>query len=355
MQQQITPRHVLAKHFFRVIVAKMGSSNDIQTALEQWATQNFDSATKITNLKRLSGGASQETWSFDAEGAGKNVELILRRAPGGVPRARNSEAISLGSEALLLKSAADQNVPVPAVLGVSESGSDLGEAFIMDRIPGETIARRILRDSQYQAALGPMAIQCGEALAGIHRVPLDALPELPESGGLDQVAKYEGIYRAFDLPRPVFELSLAWLKSNAPTPLAPVLVHGDFRLGNLIVDEGGLRAVLDWELAHIGDPREDIGYICVNAWRFGHSEKRVGGFGQLQDLLTAYANAGGQQFTEAEVDWWEMLGTLKWGIMCMIMYEAYRSGADPSVERAAIGRRVSENEIDLLNLLSTKR
>jgi len=221
----------------------------------------------------------------------------------------------------------------------------------MHRIEGETIGRKILRDEAYKSALPLLAAQCGEALAGIHAVDLATLPDLPRSNGADQIRKYEDIYRNFDLPRPVFELAFSWLKANEPTAHAPVLVHGDFRLGNLIVDSNGLASVLDWELAHIGDPREDIAWICVNSWRFGQIEHRVGGFGELEEMLDAYAAAGGARFEAREIDWWETLGSLKWGIMCMIMYEAFRSGGDPSVERAAIGRRVSETEIDLLNLL----
>jgi len=118
-----------------------------------------------------------------------------------------------------------------------------------------------------------------------------------------------------------------------------------------MVNQSGLCAVLDWELAHLGDPREDIGWICVNSWRFGQREKRVGGLGDLEVFLNAYKDAGGQAFTPSEIDWWEMLGTLKWGIMCMIMYQTYKTGADVSVEKAAIGRRVSETEIDLILLL----
>ena len=242
-------------------------------------------------------------------------------------------------------------VPVPGVLGVFEPGSDVGEAFIMHRIEGETLGRKILRDEAYKAARPVLSKQCGEALAGIHAVDIDTLPELPRSDGADQIKKYENIYRTFDLPRPVFELAFAWLKANEPAPQPPVLVHGDFRLGNLIVDEQGLASVLDWELSHIGDPREDIAWICVNSWRFGQIAHRVGGFGELDELLDAYAAAGGTRFDAREIDWWETMGSLKWGIMCMIMYEAFRSGGDPSVERAAIGRRVSETEIDLLNLL----
>lgn len=345
----------LAGPFFPVIVAKMGNAEQIATALDSWAKLKFGSTAAVTGLKRLSGGASQETWAFAVTGTGPDRPMILRRAPGGVSKARSSEAIGLSMEADLLTRAASAGVPVPPVLGVSEAGTDLGQAFIMDRISGETIGRKILRDEEFAGARKVLARQCGEALAGIHSIPADALPDLPVSDGLSQLAKYELIYRAFDLPRPVFELAIAWLKANAPEPLPSVLVHGDFRLGNLMISEEGLASVLDWELAHIGDPREDIAWVCVNSWRFGHADKRVGGFGDLPDLLDAYAAAGGGKFSPRDIDWWEMLGSLKWGIMCMIMYEAYRSGADPSVERAAIGRRVSETEIDLVYLLEGVR
>tara|TARA_R110001599_G_scaffold45534_1_gene134500 strand:- start:2077 stop:3078 length:1002 start_codon:yes stop_codon:yes gene_type:complete len=329
----------------------MGSTDQIERALESWARRDFGDSARIAALKRLSGGASQETWAFEVVQGATNHRLILRRVPGGESVARSSEAITLGIESALLGCAELAGVPVPGVLGVFEPGSDLGESFVMHRIEGETIGRKILRDQAYNAARPLLAKQCGEALAGIHAVDLTTLPDLPRSNGADQIRKYEDIYRNFDLPRPVFELAFSWLKANEPTGQAAVLVHGDFRLGNLIVDEHGLASVLDWELAHIGDPREDIAWICVNSWRFGQIENRVGGFGNLDELLDAYAVAGGTRFEAREIDWWETLGSLKWGIMCMIMYEAFRSGGDPSVERAAIGRRVSETEIDLLNLL----
>lgn len=345
----------LARPFFPVIVAKMGSTEQITSALQAWATVKFGPGVSVIDLKRLSGGASQETWAFGVTGNGHDRALILRRAPGGVSNARSSEAIGLAVEATLLSHAAEAGVPVPPVLGVSEAGTTLGQAFIMDRISGETLGRKILRDEEFAEARNVLSRQCGEALARIHSIPTDGLPELPVSDGLSQLAKYEAIYRTFDLPRPVFELAISWLKDNAPQPQPVVLVHGDFRLGNLMVAAEGLTSVLDWELAHIGDPREDIAWLCVNSWRFGHADKRVGGFGDLPDLLDAYAEAGGARFSPRDIDWWEMLGSLKWGIMCMIMYEAFRSGADPSVERAAIGRRVSETEIDLVNLLEGVR
>lgn len=345
----------MARSFFPAIVAKMGNNEQIATALDAWAKAEFGASATVTNLKRLSGGASQETWAFDVTGAGDARPLILRRAPGGGSGVPSTGAIGLAMEAELLKRAQDAGVPVPPVPGTFDGSGALGQAFVMERISGETIGRKILRDDQFAEARKHLARQCGEALARIHSIPTDTLPELPVSDGLSQLKKYEATYRAFDLPRPVFELAISWLKANAPEPAPVVPVHGDFRLGNLMISPDGLASVLDWELAHVGDPREDIAWLCVNSWRFGHADKRVGGFGDLPDLLDAYAEAGGGRFTPRDIDWWEMMGSLKWGIMCMVMYEAYRSGADPSVERAAIGRRVSETEIDLVNLLEGSR
>nr|WP_233343092.1 phosphotransferase family protein [Hyphomonas sp. Mor2] len=296
----------------------------------------------------MSGGASQETWAL----SGGEHAAILRRAPGGTSKARSSAAIGLPAEAKLISAAEQVGVPVPRVLHVLGEDDEIGDGFLMSLVQGETIARPILRNEEFANARGNLAGQCGSALADIHKIPLDTAPrELQSSDGLAQIAQYEEIYCSFEAPRPVFELALQWLKGHAPAAMGPVLVHGDFRLGNLMIDETGLVAVLDWELAHVGDPREDIAWLCVNSWRFGQTENRVGGFGHLDDLLDAYNEKAGTEIVPRDIDWWEMLGSLKWGIMCMIMYEAFRSGADASVERAAIGRRVSETEIDLINLL----
>lgn len=328
----------------------MGNNSDFETGLRTLFTRVFGESQPLETFRRLSGGASQETWAL----SGSGQSAILRRAPGGTSMARSSAAIGLPAEAKLISAAGHTGVPVPAVLHVLSPDDGLGDGFLMSRVVGETIARPILRNDEFAGARAVLAGQCGAALADIHSLSLDGLPnELQQSGGLEQIAQYEEIYRGFDVPRPVFELAIQWLKANAPEPLDAVLVHGDFRLGNLMIDEQGLVAVLDWELAHLGDPREDIAWLCVNSWRFGQSHNRVGGFGQIEDLLNAYNAKRATNFTAKEIDWWEMLGTLKWGIMCMIMYEAFRSGAYPSVERAAIGRRVSETEIDLVNLLET--
>ncbi len=169
-----------------------------------------------------------------------------------------------------------------------------------------------------------------------------------------EIGDLEREYRGFDWPRPVFELALRWLAEHDPGPSREItLVHGDFRHGNLIIGPDGVRAVLDWELAHLGDPMEDLGWICVNSWRFGEIDKPVGGFGSREDLFAGYEEAG-RKVDPDRVMFWEVMGTLRWGVMCCGMMQRFRTGPDHSMERAMIGRRSSETEIDLLALAGSE-
>jgi len=295
----------------------------------------------VSGLRRLSGGASQETWAFEAGGK----PLILRRSPGGF--SMSGDAIGLEKEAALIRAASVQGAPVPPVVHVCTPADGLGEAYVMGRVEGETLGRRIVRDEAFAAVRPTLARRCGEVLAAIHSTPLEGLPQLPVSDAARELEKYEAIYRDIGDRRPIFEAAFRWLKDRAPPLETPVLVHGDFRNGNLMIHpQAGLAAVLDWELAHLGDPAEDLGWICVNSWRFG-GDKPVGGFGDYEELMAGY---GGGVSLE-RVLYWQTLGPLKWGVMCLIMYTAYATGADASVERAMIGRRTSETEIDLIALL----
>jgi aminoglycoside phosphotransferase (APT) family kinase protein len=156
---------------------------------------------------------------------------------------------------------------------------------------------------------------------------------------------------AFEESSPALELGLAWLERNRPEPEGDVVVHGDFRLGNLIIGEDGVRAVLDWELVHRGDPFEDLGYLCVRAWRFG-AEHPVGGFGTYDDLFRGYERVSGCPVDPARVRWWEVFGTVWWGGACMQQAARHLSGSERSVELAAIGRRVWEQEYDVLLALA---
>ena len=311
-------------------------------------------ATGVVGAAKLSGGASQETWSFDIVHPDGNIGAILRRAPQGYGAAP-TRAAGLNAEAMLMQLAYDAGLPSPRVLHVLQPQDELGTGFIMARVEGETIARKILRDDQFAQARPKLARQLGQVLAGIHGLALAQLPELRRMTATREIAELERDYHSFDWPRPVFELALRWLRDRDPGPPPEVtLVHGDFRHGNLIIGPDGVRAVLDWELAHTGDPMEDLGWICVNSWRFGEIDKPVGGFGSREELFAGY-EAAGHSVDPDRVKFWEVMGTLRWGVMCCGMMQRFRSGPDHSMERAMIGRRSSETEIDLLRLLAPRR
>jgi aminoglycoside phosphotransferase (APT) family kinase protein len=325
----------------------------MQDELGRCVASWYPGATGITGPAKLSGGASQETWSFDIVHPSGKAGAILRRAPPGYGAAPG-RAAGLDAEAVLMQLAHDAGLPSPKVMHVLQPRDNLGTGFIMQRVEGETIARKILRDEQFAKARPLLARQLGHAAAGIHALEQAKLPKLRTSIASTEIADLEREYRSFNWPRPVFELALRWLRERDPgPPQETTLVHGDFRHGNLIIGPDGLRAVLDWELAHLGDPMEDLGWICTNSWRFGEIDKAVGGFGSREELFAGY-EAAGRRVDPDRVMFWEVTGSLRWGVMCCGMMQRFRSGPDHSMERAMIGRRASETEIDLLRLLAPR-
>ncbi|HVS64027.1 MAG TPA: phosphotransferase family protein [Thermoanaerobaculia bacterium] len=324
---------------------------------------------RIEGLRRLSGGASQETWSFEAElldadrrnphhrdaelpGAepapNRTMPLILRRSPAG---RRSAAAVTPEVEARVQQAAADGGVPAARVRFVLEPEDGLGHGYVMDRLAGESIAPRILRDPALAQARASMARRCGEILATLHAISADGL-DLPVADGPRQIEQYRELYESFDEPRPLFDLAFRRLRDTLSAPGRIALVHGDFRNGNLLVGPDGIRAVLDWELTHRGDPMEDLGWLCGSSWRFGEVERPVGGFGALEDLFAGYEAVSGERVDRERVSAWQVFGTLKWGVMCMIQGFSHLRGEIHSVEKAAIGRRVSETEADLARLLA---
>jgi aminoglycoside phosphotransferase (APT) family kinase protein len=302
----------------------------------------------VADLHRLSGGASRETWAFDVlRDDDSPHSLILRRDPGPMI----GEA-SRATEYELVHAAQQAGVPVPTVRFLLDEDDGLGSGFVMDRVEGETIPRKLLRDDAYEGARSVMTGQCAEIAAQIHAVELSTLPKLATLGATEQIDQYRAILDGFGEPHPAFELGLRWLEQHAPEPSAPRLVHGDFRLGNFIVGPEGVRAVLDWELAHLGDPIEDLGWLCVKSWRFGNVQREVGGFGDADELLECYGQATGNAVSREQLRYWEILGTVKWGVICELQCFSHLNGQVRSVELAALGRRVAEMEWDLLELIA---
>lgn len=304
---------------------------------------------RLRACRRLSAGASAETYALDVETADGFLPLILRRSASG----RGLGAtVDKRTEALVQQTARTHRVPAPEVQFILEAPDELGEGYVMQRGEGETLPRRVLEHAGFARARAALPAQCAQALAAIHAVPTAQLPKLPALPAAAQLRQMEAMYRGSPLVSPVFELGLRWLGMRCPPDdVALCLVHGDFRTGNLLVDEHGLRLVLDWELTHLGDPMEDLGWLCANAWRFGHRQLPVGGFGDRAGFYAEYAAASGRDVDAARVHFWETFAALKWGVICILQAMMHLSGAVRSVERAAIGRRVTETELDLLDLI----
>lgn len=317
--------------------------------LEQLCDELLDRNAQVEELTRLSGGANMESWSFRYG----DLRLVLRRRPGGSNDATelddNLGAISLGAQADLIEAADRAGVTVPAVLGRLQPRHGLGEGFLMAKVEGQTLPHKILGQPEYAGAEARLTRQCARELARIHALNPTTLPaELRYQTPLELVQEQELKYRQIGSALPAFDFAFGWLKRNSPPATEPTVLHGDFRMGNLIIDSAGISAVLDWELAHLGDPAQDIAYLCTPSWRFGHYDKPVGGFDQIAALLAAYREQSGRDIEPERLQYWLIFSTLWWGMVCLAMGELWRSGGDRSLERAVIGRRVSEVETDLL-------
>ena len=260
-------------------------------------------------------------------------------------------AIKPSDEARIQKEVIKVGAPVPIILAVSKNEEELGDSYIMHFVEGESIARKILRDKEYKKALPILAYQCGEAIAKIHNVDINNFSFLPKKPAEDQLEDLYSTYQSFEQPSPVFEYAYLWLKEQDFGNFQESLVHGDFRLGNIIVNAEGLQSIIDWELAHIGNPLQDLGWVCGNSWRFGKNDKVVGGFGELEDLLEGYNSVSKLKVNKEMVRCWQVFGTFRWGVICLIQAYAHLNGTINSIEKAAIGRRVSETEIDIVDLL----
>jgi aminoglycoside phosphotransferase (APT) family kinase protein len=295
----------------------------------------------------LSGGASSATYAVDAVRGGAPWPLILQCA------ALEAGTLARSTQAALQMRAGARGVAVAPVVAVLAPDDRLGDGFVMERIEGESLAPRWLRLPEYAAAREAMTAQCAAALARLHAIPIAEVADLelaPSSPAASREALYQG-YRSYGVDVPVFDLAFAWCAERLPDEPASAVVHGDFRSGNFIVGPEGLRAVLDWELAHLGHPLMDLAWLCCGTWRFGQWRLPVGGFGRREELIAAYEAAGGRRVDRPLLAALELFASLRWGVMCLQMAHAHLSGALPSVERAAIGRRVSETEADILHIL----
>jgi len=320
----------------------------------------YGAGTKIEKLLRLSAGASRETWSFDAlKPDGTRQPLILKRDPmdrqadktfEGVPDGRL--AVDRKTEGRLIQLAGAAGAPAPTVPFFLDADERTTPGFFSHYLAGETLGRRILREEAFAKARPKLAYQIGHAAARFHGIDHGELPKMQGLPGPEELLHYRTIMDSFHSPHAGFEYGFRWLAERLELAGGRyALCHGDFRNGNIIVDKDGLAGVLDWEGAHLGNPSADLGWMCVRAWRYGYHDNMVGGFGDVEQLLDGYEAGGGGRIGLEEMHFWHVFGTLRWGVLCMILGFTHLDGDQRSVEYAAIGRRAAETEFDLLLLL----
>jgi aminoglycoside phosphotransferase (APT) family kinase protein len=329
------------------------ADDSFKEKLERVVLAHITDSKSLVSVDRLSGGASQETYRLVIETSGGEKRLALRRTPGGEYAEITPQHPGLDVEALLMQSALAVGVPEPEVYYVLQREDEVGDGFLMEWLDGEALGARIVRSPEFEAIRPKLAYECGKVLAQIHSIDLDAtglrarLWEIPPAEFVEQTWER---YRLLDTPQPMIDYVAGWLMENLPEQHETALVHNDFRNGNFMLSPDGIVAVLDWEVAHVGDPMRDLGWICTNSWRFGASDP-VGGFGQYEDLFRGYEDESGKTVDPEHVKFWEVFGSFWWSVGCLGMAEHYRSGPDKTVERPAIGRRTSECQVDCVNLL----
>jgi aminoglycoside phosphotransferase (APT) family kinase protein len=330
------------------------ANEEIAARLQSAVARHIGPPGTVHDLQRLTGGANRTTWSFDADVAGARGQFIMQisspRAGADEPNplADVSTHLTPAEDARLVTAAVKKGVPAPRVRAVLEPSDGLGDGYITERVEGETVAPRILREERFARARAVMAAQCGAILAAIHSIDLADAPFLKRMDAPALVAAQRRIADYYGFQSPALELGLRWAAEHAPAKARHTVVHGDFRLGNLIVGEEGIRLVLDWEIALSGDPMQDLGWLCVKTWRFG-GPRPVGGFGTREDLFAAYEKASGHHVDPAHVRFWEAFGSVKWALGCLQL--GTRGIEEVGVERSAIGRRVEEPLWDFLNLI----
>ncbi len=330
------------------------TSDDFASKLQAAVARHIGNPGTIHDLNRLTGGANKTTWSFDAEVDGARRPFILQLSSIGAAQQQSALAgiaphLTADEDARLMIAAVKAGVPAPRVRAILEPADGLGSGYVTERVAGEALGPRVVRDDRFAAARAMMAAQCGAILAAIHRIDRSEVPFLMYQDAAAMVAAQRRIVDAVGLRLPALELGLRWAAESLPANSRHTVVHGDFRTGNLIVSENdGVRCVLDWEIAQSGDPMQDLGWLCVKTWRFGGAHP-VGGFGAREDLFAAYEKAGGNPVDPAHVRFWEAFGSVKWAIGCLVM--SLRGTEEIGIERCAIGRRIEEPLWDFLNLI----
>ena len=329
--------------------------------LTEAAKRRFGSEAVVSGLSRLTAGASSESWRFEVQGTGQPTprQMILRRPPAEIGQSDiDSFARRLAPgrlhEAAILGILNEAGLAVPEVQFELEPADGLGTGYAMNFLDGAPLPHRILKDPDYEAARAALPGQIVDFRHHLNAIDGNRFDFLPEDFASDQIKLFEEMLDWLSLGHAGLELGLSWLRDHLPDPVTGKLVHGDYRLSNYLITPTGLNAVIDWELTHRGDPLEDLGWLCVRSWRFSRPDLAAAGLTERRSLLDSWNKVSGSQTRLRDLIFWEVLGNIKWVVLCLLQGQRYLSGSDTGIELAVIGRRVEEPVYDLIRLIEGK-
>jgi aminoglycoside phosphotransferase (APT) family kinase protein len=311
--------------------------NERRSLVTRALRSGVDPVASVESIDHVSGGNSRETWICETTLHGKAKRIVFRCDPDHWIRPREMKREICG-----LKLAAKAGVPAPRII-VSALECDIGRPYVItDFVAGTAIARRVLRDDLFERARRKFAAQSGEILARLHVSAAQADGWEP----YDPIAELHAYASNSAFPSPTLLGAVRWLEEHrppAPPKVAPV--HRDFRLGNLMIDESGIVAVLDWETSQLGDPEEDLAWLCSRSWRYGESMP-VGGIGAMNELLESYERASGRKVDLERLKWWSVFAETRWGLAATVHQRGGSAGE--AMEQAATIRRGCRQEHNVL-------
>jgi aminoglycoside phosphotransferase (APT) family kinase protein len=290
-------------------------SDDIAPRLARYLSAQLGTGVAVTGLARIPGGASRETYRFRAHYHGSERGLILRRDPPAslIETERSAEFRAYQAFHKL-------GLPVPEPIALELGTEALDRPFfVMEEIENCAVGS-ILSPDPYGEHRGKIGEQFFGTLGQIAKADPAALGLADFDGATDvtqswrhELARWEKVIDEDERePQPIARGAIRWLRANPPPPAQKIcVVHGDYRTGNFLHDtDGNIRAILDWEMAHLGDPLEDLGWALDPLWSHGDPARPAGTVDRAM-ALALWENASGLKADPKALLWWEIFASLK--------------------------------------------
>jgi aminoglycoside phosphotransferase (APT) family kinase protein len=332
------------------VAGRLHPIDDFSERLSEFVEAVIGQPVKLDDLERLAGGISRETWRFDVDMSdGREERFVLRLdRPGG----NSPDTLEREQEFQVMEAAFAAGIAVPRPRWYCLEPNILGENFlIMDYIEGISAGEAIARSPGLAEARRLLPEQMAQQLARIHALDASRIPFLSGSGASPAqaaLARIRTLIAKLGLRNPTLFYGLRWAEQHMPSTDLITVVHGDFRLGNFLVGTRGLNSILDWESCHLGDPLEDIAWACLREWRYGDGRLALGGIADREDFIRAYEAASRRTVDRKALDFWSIVGNLRWAVMCLWLSAR---GPKADIEWVKLGRHSAEVQYEMLRLL----